>query len=108
VEEWLLSVRRIVVVTADWEKLSGLVRRVCKEAAERLGVEVEERKEDWEYLVQHGVKDEYGGVDLPQVFMELSDGSVKHVLTRVPLDDAGKPSVEAAVKAILEAAGGGR
>jgi len=40
--------------------------------------------------------------------MELSDGSVKHVLTRVPLDEAGKPSLEAAVKAILEAAGGER
>jgi len=101
-----LGVRKIVVVTADWEKLSGLAKKACEEAARKLGVKVEERKEDWEYLTEHGTKDEYGGVDLPQVFLELDDGSVKHVMTRVPLSSAGKPDLEAAVKTIIDAAGG--
>lgn len=98
-----MNVRKIVVVTADWEKLSGLVKKACEEAAKELGVEVKELKEDWDYLVQHGVKDEYGGIDIPQVFLEFEDGSVKHVLTRIPLNEDGKPDVEGAVRTIVEA-----
>jgi len=101
-----MAVRKIVVVTADWEKLSSLARKACEEAAKKLGVEVEERKEDWDYLTQYGDKDEYGGVDLPQVLLEFEDGSVKHVLTRLPLSEAGKPDVEEAVRIIVEAGRG--
>lgn len=101
-----MGIRKIVVVTADWEKLSGLVRKACQEAAKELGVEVMELKEDWEYLAQHGARDEYGGVDLPQVFLEFEDGSVRHVLTRVPLTESGKPDVEGAVRIIVEAGRG--
>jgi len=99
-----LTVKKIVVVTADWEKLSSLAKRACEEASRQLGVEVEERKEDWEYLTQHGAKDEFGGVDLPQVLLEFDDGSVKHVLTKLPLSSVGKPDLEAAIKMIVEAA----
>ncbi|MCX8205238.1 MAG: hypothetical protein N3H31_06280 [Candidatus Nezhaarchaeota archaeon] len=98
-----MDVKKIVVVTADWEKLSGLVKKACEEAAKELGVEVEELKEDWDYLVQHGAKDEYGGIDLPQVFLEFKDGAVKHVLTRMPLNERGKPDVEGAVRVIVGA-----
>lgn len=100
-----MSVKKIVVVTADWERLSGLVKKACEEAGKQLGVEVEERKEDWDYLAQHGARDEYGGIDLPQVLLELDDGSIKHVLTKIPLSSMGKPDLEEAVRLIVEAAG---
>ncbi|MEM4700395.1 MAG: hypothetical protein QXT74_05560 [Candidatus Nezhaarchaeales archaeon] len=103
---WDMAIKKIVVVTAEWEKLSGLVKKACEEAAKELGVEVKELKEDWDYLVQHGVKDEFGGIDLPQVFLEFEDGSVKHVLTRIPLDEEGRPNVREAVRMIVGAGRG--
>ncbi|RLF17705.1 MAG: hypothetical protein DRN06_03410 [Thermoprotei archaeon] len=94
---------KIILVSADWEKTSSLARKACQEASKEMGIELEERKEDWDFLTQHGVKDEYGGVDIPQVFVELEGGIIKHVLTRIPLTPDGKPDVEAAVKTIVEA-----
>ncbi len=93
---------RIVLVSADWEKSSSLARKACEEASKQVGIEFTERKEDWEYLTRHGLKDEYGGVDIPQVFVEFDDGTVVHVMTKVPLTSNGKPDVEGAIKMIIE------
>lgn len=97
---------RIILVSADWEEASQLARRACEEASKLTGLELVERKEDWDFLTEHGAKDEYGGVDIPQVFLEYEDGRVVHVMTRVPLSQDGSPDVDAAVRAIVERARG--
>lgn len=97
----------IILVSADWEKTSSLARRVCEEVAKNLGLAFEERKEDWAFLATYGVKDEYGGVDIPQVFIKYEDGAVKHVFSRIPLNEAGKPDLAEASKLLKEAIGKG-
>ena len=93
---------RIILVSADWEEASQLARRACEEASKLTGLELVERKEDWDFLTEHGAKDEYGGVDIPQVFLEYEDGRVVHLMTRVPLGRDGSPDIDAAIKTIVE------
>lgn len=90
-----MAAKKVVLVTTDWAPFSDKIARICEEEAKRAGVEFEIRKDDWIYLTRHGEVDELGGADVPQVFVE-SGTQVKHVLTRVPLDEQGKPDFEKA------------
>jgi len=56
------------------------------------------------FLSKYGEKDELGGTDVPQVFVE-EEGQVAHILTKVPLDDRGKPNFEEARRRIAAALG---
>ena len=94
----------IIVVTADWEAAGKYVMEACERASKELNLPVEVKKEDWNFLVDYGEKDEFGGVDIPQVFLKLDDGSIVHIMTRVPLTSKGEPDIDAAVKKIVEAA----
>ena len=96
----------IIMVTADWEKASSYIKKACKKVAEELNLELEERKEDYEFLDKYGVKNEFGGLDIPQVFIKYDDGEIKYVISRVPLTPRGTPDLEAAVNIIKKAAGG--
>ncbi|MCS7386208.1 MAG: hypothetical protein DRJ18_03365 [Candidatus Methanomethylicota archaeon] len=96
----------IIMVTADWEKASDYIRKACKKAAEDLKINLEEKKEDYEFLDKYGVKNEFGGLDIPQVFIKYDDGEIKYVMSRVPLTAQGTPDVEAAVEIIKKAVGG--
>ncbi|MGB9729638.1 MAG: hypothetical protein ACP5GU_01830 [Thermoprotei archaeon] len=95
--------KKIVIVTADWEISSNYVKEAAKKASEKLNLPIEEKKEDWDYLVAHGSKDEFGGIEIPQLFIEFDDGTVVHVFNRVPLDENGKPDLEKAINMISEA-----
>ncbi len=96
--------KKIIAVTADWELASKYVRKAAEKAASELAIPFEDRKEDWEFLLEHGVKDEFGGVELPQLFIEYEDGRITHLFNRVPLDENGKPDIEKAVEIIVKAA----
>ena len=96
----------IIMVTANWEKASGYVKKACKKVAEELGLELEERKEDYEFLEKYGIKNEFGGLDIPQVFIKYDNNEIKYVMSRVPLTDKGKPDINKAIKIIKEAIGG--
>ncbi len=96
----------IIMVIADWEKASSYVKEVCRKVAEEVGIELEERKEDYDFLCEHGVRNEYGGIDIPQVFIKYDNGEIKYVMSRVPLTSDGKPDLEAAEKMLREALGG--
>jgi len=98
--------RKLVLVTTDWAPFSDKIAKICEDEAAKVGVPFEVRKDDWIYLTRHGEVDELGGADVPQVFVE-TETRVKHVLTRVPLDEYGKPDFEKArqlVQRALEAA----
>jgi len=90
----------LIIVTADWEKASMYLKKVCDEVAKELNLALEEKKEDWEFLVNFGQRDDIGGVDLPQAFIKLSDGKVVHLMTRVPLTNDGQPDLKSAKELI--------
>jgi len=96
------SHKKLVLVTTDWAPFSDKVAKICEEEAAKVGVQFEIRKDDWMYLTKYGEVDELGGADVPQVFIESGERIV-HVLTRVPLDENGKPDFEGARRRIANA-----
>lgn len=94
--------KKIVLVTADWDVARKYVEPICKGVASELGVELEVRNEDYAFLVEHGEKDDFGGVEIPQVFVVDGD-RVKHVFTRVPLTPEGKPDIGGATEMLKKA-----
>ncbi len=95
--------KKLIFVTTDWAPFSSKLAQICEEEARKAGVPFEVRKDDWVFLARHGEVDELGGADVPQVFVEVEEGRVVHVLTRVPLDSAGRPDFEEARRRIAEA-----
>lgn len=94
--------KKILLVTADWDSVRKYVEPVCKGVAAELGVELEIRNEDYGFLVEHGEKDDFGGVEIPQVFV-VDGEKVKHVFTRIPLTADGKPDIRGATEMLKKA-----
>ncbi len=100
------KVLALIYVGAEWEKASTNVKRLCEAVAKETGVIFEVREEDYNFLMDHGQKDEFGGVNIPQVFVKYEDGSFKHVMDRIPLTDEGKSDNEGATKTLKAAIAG--
>ena len=96
------KVKSIIMVVADWEEASGLIKKICEKVSQETKVPVEERREDWGFLVAYGEKDEYGGTSIPQVLLRYEDGSIKHILTGILLTPKGKPDVEGIMARLKE------
>ncbi|MEM3670459.1 MAG: hypothetical protein QW767_01765 [Thermoprotei archaeon] len=94
--------RKIVLVTASWDAVRKYVEPICKAVAEQTGVQLELKDEDYAYLVDHGQKDEFGGVEIPQVFVE-DDQKVRHVFSSIPLTADGKPDIRTATEMLKKA-----
>jgi hypothetical protein len=94
--------KKILLVTADWDNVKKYVEPICKGVAAELGVELEVRNEDYGFLVEHGEKDDFGGVEIPQVFV-VDGEKVKHVFTRIPLTVEGKPDIKSATEMLKKA-----
>lgn len=96
--------KKIVLVTATHVPYHNMWMKLAKEAAEKLGIELEVKYEDYVYLVEYGDTDEYGMAWLPQILIELDNGEVKVLLSRLPLNKAFQPDYEKALETILEKA----
>jgi hypothetical protein len=93
----------IVIVTADWEKAGQYAMKVCEAVSKAQNIPLEIKKEDYDFLISFGEKDEFGGVDIPQTFLKLEGGTIKHIMTRVPLQNNGMPDLELGIKKLTEA-----
>lgn len=98
-----MKVEQIIVVTADWEKGSQYSVKVAEAVSTATKIPLEVKKEDYDLLINHGEKDEFGGVDIPQTFLKLEDGAMKHVMTRLPLNEKGMPDLEKGIQTLNEA-----
>lgn len=97
-----MKVEAIIVVTADWEKGSQYAVQVCEAVSKAANVPLEVKKEDYDLLTSKGEKDEFGGVDIPQIFLRLEGGEIKHVMTRIPLNEKGMPDIEKAIRSLTD------
>ncbi|BAN90784.1 hypothetical protein [Aeropyrum camini] len=61
---------------------------LAEKIAKELGVELEVKKEDYVFAMEHGDTDDLGMTWLPQLFVQLEDGSVKLVMSQFPFDPA--------------------
>ncbi len=93
---------KIILVTANWAPFDKKLRRLCEEVAREKGLEFEVREEDWVFLGKYGEKSETGGADIPQAFLEKDDGTIIHLLTRVPINERGKADFDMARKVVEE------
>lgn len=98
-----MKVEQIIVVTADWEKGSQYSLKVAEAVSAATKIPLEVKKEDYDLLIAHGEKDEFGGVDMPQTFLKLEGGVLKHVMTRIPANERGMPDIEKGIKVLSEA-----
>ncbi|AKG38006.1 MAG: hypothetical protein ACPLRJ_07350 [Infirmifilum uzonense] len=93
---------KIIFVGASWADFNKELKSISQEVAKSKGLEFEEKQEDYVFLTKYGEKDEFGGADIPQVFVVYDNGKIKHVLTKVPIVGT-KPDFEAARRKIEEA-----
>ncbi len=93
---------KLVLVTAEHHPLHKQWVKLAEEIARETGLEMEIRKEDYVLLNECGEQDEFGMAWLPQLLVMLDDGSCKLVLSKLPLNNALQPDLEAAKKQALE------
>jgi len=94
---------KVILDTADFHPLHKAWVKLAETLARELGVELEIKNEDYIYAIQYGETDDLGMAWLPQLFVQLDDGSVRLVLSRYPFDPATvKPSEELALKEARE------
>ena len=96
-----MKTKKLILVTASYDQLRGKIRKILSEIASEKKLELDIKEEDWNFLIKYGKRDEIGGFDLPQVFIEYDNGKIEHVLTRIPLTDQGKLDLDRAKKLIL-------
>ena len=95
----MARIRKIILDTAEFHPLHKAWLNLAKRLAEELGVELEVKKEDYLYAIEHGQTDDLGMASLPQLFAELEDGSVVLIMAEYPFDPkTTKPDKELAYK----------
>ena len=97
-------IKKLVLVTATHHPYHSLWTKIAEEAARRLGAQVEVKYEDYIYLIEHGDTDEYGMAWVPQLLAEFDDGSIRVLLSQLPLNEALQPDYEKALETIVKRA----
>ncbi len=82
----MAKVVKLILDTAEHHPLHRAWLKLAEGLAKELGVDVEVKKEDYVFAIEHGETDDLGMAWLPQLFAELEDGSVKLILSRYPFD----------------------
>ncbi len=93
---------KLVLVTAEHHPHHRLWLQLLDRVASETGLEKEVKIEDYLYLIEHGDTDEYGMAWLPQLLVELDNGEVKLLLSKLPLNKKLEPDIEEAARIVLE------
>ncbi len=80
------KVKKVILDTIESHPLHKSWLKLAEQLAREAGVEVEVKKEDYVFAITHGDTDDLGMAWLPQLFVELEDGSIKLVLSQFPFD----------------------
>lgn len=93
--------KKLILVTATHHPLHELWMKLSDEVSKILNIEREVRYEDYVLLTEHGDTDDLGMPWLPQLLIELDDGSIKLLLSKIPLNKALQPDYDKAKEEIL-------
>lgn len=97
------KIKKLVLDTAEFHPLHKAWMKLAEKLSRELGVELEVKKEDYTYAIEHGLTDDLGMASLPQLFAEMEDGSVELVLGTYPFNPSTtKPDEEMAYKEAKE------
>ncbi len=97
------KVKKVILVTEQGHPLHNHFNKIASRLSKELNVELELRYSDYVFVTQYGDTDDLGLTWLPQMFVELDDGSIVKVLTQPNLTDMGYLDEEKDYKAALEA-----
>ncbi|ABM81107.1 hypothetical protein [Hyperthermus butylicus] len=92
---------KLVLVTAEHHPQHKLWLDLLERLVEKTRLKKEIKIEDYVYLIEHGDTDEYGMAWLPQLLVELNDGSVKLLISRLPLNKSLQPDIDEAERQVL-------
>ncbi len=92
----MVKPKKLILVSAEHHPYHNKWLKLMKEVADELGLETEVKLEDYVFVIEHGVTDELGMAGLPQLLVELEDGSIKPLLHEIPLDEAFQADFEKA------------
>jgi len=70
------KVKKVVLDTAEFHPLHRNWVSLAQTIAKELNVDLEVKQEDYVYAISYGDKDDFGMAWLPQLFLEMEDGSV--------------------------------
>ena len=102
VKEFMAKPRKLVLVTAEHHPHHRLWLELLERIAKKTGLEKEIKIEDYIYLIEHGDTDEYGMAWVPQLLVELEDGRVVLLLSKMPLNRNFEPDIDEAERIVLE------
>ncbi len=95
-------VKKIILVTATHHPYHSLWSKLAEDLAKKLGVELEVKYEDYVFLIEHGDTDEYGMAWVPQILAEFDDGSIRVLLSQLPLNEALQPDANKAIEIMID------
>ena len=96
---------KLILVTADHHPQHKLWIQLIEDLSKSVGLEKEIREEDYMLLTEYGDTDDLGMPWLPQLLVQLDDGTIKVLLSRLPLGKDLKPNVEEAKRIVLSRLG---
>ncbi|ABN69975.1 conserved hypothetical protein [Staphylothermus marinus F1] len=96
------KLKKIILVTATHHPYHNLWSKLAEEIASKHNVELEVKHEDYVFLIEHGDTDEYGMAWVPQILAEFDDGTIKVLLSQLPLNEALQPDAEKAIEIMTE------
>jgi len=93
----MAKIKKVILDTAEFHPLHKAWLNLAKRLAEEHEAELEVKKEDYLFAIEHGQTDDLGMASLPQLFVELDDGRIMLVLAEYPFDPkTTKPDKEMA------------
>jgi len=95
------GIKKLILVTASHHPHHKMFIKLLNKLVEELKVEKEIKSEDYLFLIKHGETDEFGMAWIPQLLVELEDGSIKPILTKMPFDKSLRPDLKEAYKECL-------
>ncbi|MEM0355800.1 MAG: hypothetical protein QXO78_00405 [Desulfurococcaceae archaeon] len=96
----MVKAKKIYLVTATHHPYHDFWVKLAETLSKNLSLELEIRYEDYLFLIEHGDTDEYGMAWVPQLLVELSDGSISVLLSQLPLNEELKPDFDKAVEIV--------
>lgn len=81
-----VAVEKLILVTATHMPQHKHFKKLAEELAKELGVEIEVKEEDYEFVNTYGEKDEFGLSWVPQLFAVVN-GNVVPILTKFPINE---------------------
>ncbi|MGC9011474.1 hypothetical protein [Thermogladius sp.] len=94
----MASIKKVVLVTAEHHPYHKLWVKLAERISKDLNAPLDVKIEDYVYINEYGDKDEYGMAWLPQILAEYDDGTVRVLLSQLPLNQALQPDEEKAIE----------